>query len=385
MPRRRAEQTSSELPSRLRGRQAEIETAVLTRVFAVADTAALDTHYTAGLKAAVCAAVEYGLAAIELGEDRSPSPPPALLAQARLAARSGVNLDTVLRRYFAGHSLLADFIVEEAERNGSLSGAKLQRLLRGQAALFDRLVAAVSEEYSREVESRLGSPEERRAERIERLLAGEPLDTSELDYDLGGHHIGLLARGQRAPEAVRELAALLDRRLLIVRRGDATVWAWLGGRHRIEAKDVQEAITVSAVQAQITTAVGEPAQGLAGWRLTHRQAAAALPIALRRADCFARYADVALLATLVRDDLLATSLRELCLIPLERERDGGEAIRETLRAYFAADRNVSSAAAALGVSRNTVTSRLHAIEAIIGRPIHASAALLEVALSLDEL
>jgi hypothetical protein len=43
---------------------------------------------------------------------------PILLVQARLAARSDVSLDIVLRRYFAGYSLLGDFLVGEADRLG---------------------------------------------------------------------------------------------------------------------------------------------------------------------------------------------------------------------------------------------------------------------------
>ena len=115
--------------------------------------------------------------------------------------------------------------------------------------------------------------------------------------------------------------------------------------------------------------VGEPGEGLSGWRFSHRQAKAALPVAERRGQAVVRYADVALLASILRDDLLATSLRQLYLEPLERARDGGKVARETLRAYFAAERNISSTAAALGVDRRTVTNRIRAIEDLFGRPL----------------
>lgn len=48
------------------------------------------------------------------------------------------------------------------------------------------------------------------------------------------------------------------------------------------------------------------------------------------------------------------SLGQLYLEPLARERDGGQMARETLRAYFGAERNGASAAPVLGVSRQTV-------------------------------
>ena len=58
--------------------------------------------------------------------------------------------------------------------------------------------------------------------------------------------------------------------------------------------------------------------------------------------------------------------------------------RETLRAYFAAERNVSSTAAALGVDRRTVTNRIRAIEDLFGRPLKDFATELETALRLDD-
>jgi hypothetical protein len=382
------EQARAALSARLRERRGEIEQAILTRTFALTDSGepidlnTLDPTYLQGLRTAVAAAVDYGLEVIEHGEERAPYPPPALLAQARLAARFGIGLDTVLRRYSAGYLLLADFLLEEAEQSG-LRPPFLQRLLRAQAAL-DRLLAAVSEEYAREARERPGTTEQRRAERIERLLAGELVDSSGLEYDLEGHHLALLVAGPGVAGALSELATAMDCRLLSACRGDDTLWAWLGSR-RVPDPDELRRHASAIWPAGATLASGEPGQGLPGWRLSHRQAKAALQVALRSPEPFARYADVALLAAVLGDDLLASSLRKLYLEPLEAERDGGEVARETLRAYFAAQRNVSSAAAALGVNRNTVSSRLRTTEEAIGRPLSSCGPELEAALRLAEL
>jgi PucR C-terminal helix-turn-helix domain/GGDEF-like domain len=374
------------LCARLQARRSEIEQAVLTRVYGVSspdEVADLDPEYADGLRAAVRAALVYGLTAVERGEERAPPIPPALLAQARMAARNAVSLATVLRRYFAGYALLGDFLIEEANASG-LEGGALKRLLRSQATLFDRLLATVSEEYNREVEGHLSSSEERRAERVSRLLAGEFLDTSAFGYDFDLFHLGAVAVGPEVEKALRDLARPLDCRLLLVRRAEGTVWAWLGSRRGVGPAELEPRAS-SLQRANVILAIGEPAQGLAGWRLTHRQARAALPIALRSPGAFSRYAEVALTASMLQDELLATSLRELYLVPLERQRDGGRMARETLRAYFAAERNISSAAAALGVNRNTVASRLRAVEASIGFPLASCAAGLEAALRLAEL
>jgi DNA-binding PucR family transcriptional regulator len=98
-----------------------------------------------------------------------------------------------------------------------------------------------------------------------------------------------------------------------------------------------------------------------------------------------RYPDVALLASLLQDEALATSLRRRYLAPLANTRDGGETLRLTLRASFLAGCNASSAAAALGVKRHTVTNRIRAIENRLGLSLGAYAAEVELVLRLESL
>ncbi|MGE5281955.1 MAG: PucR family transcriptional regulator [Chloroflexota bacterium] len=372
------------LTARLGERRGEIEQAVLTRTYAIADPTAADFAYRNGLRAAVGAALEYGIAALGRSEERPLPVPTALLSQARLAARNGIGLDTVLRRYVAGYTLLGDFLIEEAERaEVSADALALKRVLRAHAATLDRLLAAVGEEHGREL-ARPSSREERRAERIGRLLAGEPLDTTELAYDFEGRHLGLLYRGPGAREVSKALARTLDARLLAAQHEGEILWSWLGSRHRLDPEDV-----VARARAELPSglllAIGEPGEGLAGWRLTHRQAEAAMAVAQRGPEAVVRYAEVALLACALQDELLATSLRELYLEPLAGERDGGEVLRETLRAYLASGLGPSSAAAALGVSHRTVANRLRKIEERIGHPVATRVAGLEIALRLERL
>jgi hypothetical protein len=372
------------LASRLRERLPELRAAVATRVYAIADPYEVsDPAYLEGLNAALAAAVDYRLAVLEVGERRAPAVPEVLLAQARLDARDGVALETVLRRYFAGNSLVGDFLAEEAER-AEVPGSELRRLLAEQATLGDRLIEAVSAEHARESASRPSSAAERRRELVKSLLAGELVDHSELGYDLEGHHLALMARGQGAEELMRALAGRVDRRLLIVQREEEPRWAcWLGGRQPLDPAQAAAVLRDLAPKGAFV-ALGEPGEGLGGWRFSHRQAKAALPIAERRGEPVLRYGDVAVLAAIARDDLLETSLRRLYLEPLERGREGGKVARETLRAYFEAERNISSTAAALGVDRRTVRNRIGAIEELLGRPLRGSLADLEIALRLDE-
>jgi hypothetical protein len=381
----RAEKSETTLILRLHKRRAEIEEATLTRISAIDDPSqAPDPEYAAGLRGAVSAAIDYGLAAIAQGNERPLEIPVPLLAQARIAARSGIGLETVLRRYVAGFTLLGEFLIEAAEEGGVAEGPTLKRWLRTQAAYFDRLLAMISEEYAREPEPAPGTPQHRRLELVQRLLDGERLDAHDLAYDFEAVHLGLIASGPKVAAAIRDLASILDSRLLLVPHLDGAIWAWLGYRWRLD-REAMERFVTSEWPSDAVLAVGEPSRGLSGWRRTHLQAREAYPIASARPGRAIRYGEVALTASMRKDDLLTSSLHQIYLAPLEAERDGGVTARETLQAYFAADRNATSAAAALGVSRRTVTNRLRVVEDRLGRSLSEVGSELEAALRLHEL
>ncbi len=378
-------QARAELATRLRACWGDVEQAALERLYGISPPDGLPgPEYADGLRVAASAALEFLLAGVTCNETRPLQPPPAVQAQARLAARNGVSLDVVLRRCLAGYTVFGDFVMREAEEGELLQGVGLRQLLRAQSALFDRLILSVAEEHTREAECQLKSVEEHRVAIVRGLLAGEQLDAAGLDYDIDAHHVGVIAKGKAAPELLRGLARTLDRNVLLVHSDEGLVWAWLGGRHAIDRDDLDR-LASSTVPAQVCMAMGEPAEGLRGWRLTHQQAKAAFPVALRDSKKLVRYADVVLLSSILQDHVLAASLHSLYLEPLSRDRDGGSAARQTLRAYFAADRNISSAAAALGVSRRTVSNRINAIEERLGRSLTVAAAEIEAALRLDSL
>jgi hypothetical protein len=356
------------LRSRLEARRAELEGALLAKAVAVADPhVAADPAYAEGLRSAVSAALDYGLERVESGALEDSQIPLELLAQARIAARNGIDLDVVLRRYLAGYSALTSFVIDEAAREDLMSKADLQRMVATQFSHFDRLLAAIADEHKRESHARGSSFSERRAALVRALLAGDPAETAELDYDLAVWHVGFVAAGPGAAEHLRELAKRLDRRFLVVSNPEGSVWAWHGSRQRPDPAALTDGLK-SVGSERLVVSVGEPASGEAGWRLTHRQAATAFPIALRLGKTLVRYADVGLVASIVRDDTLIQSLHALYVRPWSDERDA-ETLRETLLAYFAAEQNVSSAAVSLGVKRHTVTRRLRRIEERLARSL----------------
>jgi hypothetical protein len=213
--RRSPDRVRADLAERLEARRPEIQEAILSRAHAVSDQRGQDAEYVEGLRAAIAAAVSYGLAAVERGEERCGPVPAAMLIQARHAARNHVELETVLRRYVAGYTALGDFLMHEARKESfAVDGATIYHAQRELAALFDRIVTSISAEYRSEAEQAMLPHEERVTRRVKRLLAGELVDTTAFDYDFGGWHLGAIATGAEAERALRNLAAALDCRLL---------------------------------------------------------------------------------------------------------------------------------------------------------------------------
>jgi hypothetical protein len=372
-----------ELVARLRARSAEIEDAIFARVRALSEPAGKeDPEYVAGLRAAVSRVLDYGLTNIERGDDWSEPIPSTAAVQARRAARSGVRLDTVLRRYAAGDRLLGDFIMDEADRFPSQA---LRKVLRAQGRQVDRLMAAVATEYMGELGRMRRSPAQRLAERVQRLVAGDsPADVGDLEYAFDGWHLGVIVKGEKGEDGVRSLAAELDCQVLVVPRGNNIVWAWLGARQPFAISGI-DGLPVAGISADMSVAAGEPRKGIDGWRLTHHEARAALEVMLRKPQQLTRARDVILLAAVLRDDELARSLVHTYLAPLDGHGDSGAVLRETLRAYFSAGLNAATAAAALEVDRHTVQRRLRKVEEALGRLLPDCHAELVVALGLQEL
>lgn len=377
----------SALVTRLRARRSDFADAIFAHVRGVSPLAGDagadedDVEYEAGLRAGVAAAIDYSFRSSTRGAGSSGSIPAAVAEQARRAARNGVSLDSVLLRCATGRALLADLVMREARE---LPNEALRNVLATQASSLDRLMAAIATEYRGELERVQRSPEQRRAELVRELLKDALVDTSEFDYQFDAWHLGLIATGVAASKTVGGLAARLGCELLSVSRGDVTAWAWLGSRRRLAIAEV-EAMASMKLAGDTSLAMGEPCEGVDGWRLTHRQAQEAMLVSMHKSQCLTRYSDVLLLAAGLRNDTLAKSLQAIYLSPLNTDPTGGVALRQTLSAYFAADHNVKAAAAALGVDRGTVRKRLQTIERRLGRSPHTCQAELQVALGLEGL
>ena len=155
-----------DLAERLRVRRSEIAEAVFARFRDIGfdPAAGENAEYVAGCHAAIAESVDYGLGAIERGEEWFGSIPPATVAQARRAARNGVSLEQVLLRNNAGHTVLEDFVMQEVDLTSQ--SIVLRGVFGTLGALLDHFTALLAHEYQRELERTARSPELRRTELV---------------------------------------------------------------------------------------------------------------------------------------------------------------------------------------------------------------------------
>jgi len=373
----------TELAARLRAHAPEIEKAIFTRIRSSSESVPdEDPAYVAGLQGAVAEALNYGFESIEKGGESSVPIPPETAQQARRAAREGVRLDTVLLRYSAGNKSLEEFIVAESD---GIPSQVLCQILSDQGFHLARLMESVSAEYRDELEQTRRSSAQRRGDRVLHLLKSNSVAMpADLDYDFDVWHVGMILVGPNAEKSARAFAESLGCRFLPVVRDHEITWTWLGNSQQPAVATLGRFL-VANTPTDISVAIGEPRKGLDGWRQTHYEAQAALQAMLYRPKPVTRCRDVILDSAVLRDQWLTKSLIETYLAPLDGQGNSGEALRKTLRAYFAADQNVASAALALGKSRNTVERHLHRVEEKLDQTLNTCNAQLQVALRVEEL
>ncbi len=378
----------ADLAARLREMRPALDEAIHAHVRdAVPDHGTEYVEYDQGRYAAVVEAIDYALTGIAQGESFSDPAPSALITQARLAARYSVPLDTVLSRYHAGQAKLENVITKQIEQSSPVDQSAAMRLLAALHGQLNRLSTKIAAEHARETQKTTRSPEQQFSERLHDLLSGSSFDTAGLNYAFdSAWHVCVIAIGPQSDRVIARLATILGRQLLSLPRGTELTWAWLGGTRQLTIAEVQSAAK-RIPSATVRLALGEPRQGFDGWRVTHRQAQAALRVAFSDPNPtpLTRFADIALIEPLLRDRALGLSYVDIYLSPLNAAKDHGQTARETLRAYLAAGQQIEAAAFKLEVHRHTVRTRIEAIEERLGYHISDRHAELAVALDVEAL
>lgn len=330
--------------------------------------------------------MQVSIAALAGDRDIPADPPPDARQFARLAARIGVPVAAALRAYRIGHALVWERWLELVERDigeNDLRPGILRESSRFMFAYVDHVSAAVSEIHAAELEAVRRGREQRALELVRGVLDARevvaPDALEALGYPLDAWHVAIVIDGPDARAALQAVArgAQASASLLVPLAGELA-WGWVARRRPLPPLGPLEP------PGGTTLAMGEPARGAEGFRLTHAQAGEAHRVRTLAGGALVRYRDVAMAALALRDRDAARRFARYELGALAGDGTRPAVLRETLRQWFASGQNAASAAARLGVHENTVANRLRTVERQIGRAPAGRRAELELALRLHD-
>lgn len=328
--------------------------------------------------------------------------PPEAHAFARTIARRGHDLRLLLRIYHLGQEAVLEYMTEVLEARQLPPNTERATRLR----LFDRStrwistsIEALTDTFMEERERGLRAALNQRTEIVRALLAGEEPDpdraTARLGYRLAQRHLACVLWTEKNATggsetldllermAARAAAALGNGAVLTVPSGAAALWAWIGvdgdPDHLPAAFDTAPA----GIETSVRIAVSTPADHIAGFRQSHREAVAARHVAERAAHPvprLLRYPDVEVAYLAGTDESAMRALIARELGPLTAPDPSSARLRQTLHAYLRTHRSPDATAKSLGVHKNTVRYRIQRIEQLLGHPIATRTLQLEIAL-----
>lgn len=366
--------------------------------------AADDPDFVASLRASTAANIRL-LVEMVCGEvpPHEATPPPAAVEYAREFVRRGMSIDSLLRAYFVGHATFFNLWREELDTRIE-DPAELARPVEEFATwtftFVQALTAGIVERYSDERERWIRSSAAVRAELVEAILAGEPLEldatSTRICYRLDRCHLAFVVWSTEIGEAVdpavleRTAVELADacgtRSPLLLPQGTSAVAGWVGSGGTDDHRDDLEAVLER--EGSIRAAFGSEARGVEGFRKSHLQALEARRVAMlagRAAAAITWYGDVALCALASTQTERAQEFCDEQLGPLMAGGERTERLAETLLCYLEENASPRRAAKRLGVHENTVVNRIRTTQELVGRPLEQRIGETIVALRLAPL
>jgi len=335
-----------------------------------------------------------------IGIDRV-EPPTAAVEYARRLAQRGVPVNALVRAYWLGQDTLLRRSLGEVRRQGSdpeVASLAGQRIVEITFGYIDWMSQRVVISYENERDQWLQNRNAVRAARTRELLAGDSVDMAAaeaaLGYRLAQRHVGIVvwtrirASGEDELSPLERFVIRLAERVscpvrpLFVPCDDSSAWAWLpiGRCAGIEP----EVIRLSAGSGgRVMVAVGEPAQGIDGFRITHTQAVQTQAVALLGGACAPQvtmFGQVGVAALLSADVEAARAWVSQVLGPLATDDDHCARLRETLRVFLATGGSYTASAAELAMHKNSVKYRVEKAGQERGRPIRGDRLEVELAL-----
>ena len=328
-------------------------------------------------------------------------PPKEAVAFAYELVHRGVDLGALLRAWRLGHELVEETwerAAAELDIDTELRWRALTRAFRFFFRYVDAVCVDLTEAYVGERSRWVRGTAATRAEMVHALLDGELVPAAKasaaLGYDVAARHIGFIVWTEPdAPDpgsagALEGVAASVARTLcggacMLVPVGNWTVWGWVTLAGAGDGSGSERLALPSGVRA----ALGDPAEGLAGFVRTHQDAMQARRVATllgRRSGGTVHHRNVALLALLSADPLVATRFVETELGALAADDDDMARLRATLHVYFEENASPARASRRLSIHKNTVVYRVAKAEEILGYELADRRPELEAALRLAD-
>ncbi len=388
---------------RLDARRTEFIAGMVDRFAVVIPPLQHDDEMQAMLAASTEANVAVALHLLEQGIDpHVVEPAPAAAQYARRLAQQGIPLSALLRAYRLGHADFVEAMLHEISTdpagNPRTVAAASAVVVRESAAFVDSVSELVVLAYETEREAWARNDSTLRASRIRVLLEGEDVEVHAaeraLGYPLAQVHVAVAVwfdeggplRGDELIRLERSCAAaatLVGGQYLFSARdeGSATVWFSRPGDGPDVGKLADALADADGPAPRI--ALGRPGAGLAGFRVTHRQAEQAKRVAVVAGAAggpVTDFADVGAVALLCHDLPAARAFVADTLGPLAADDENAERLRETLRVFLATNGSYTAAAELLNLHKNSVQYRITKAEQLCGRPLRAERFDVEFAL-----
>ncbi|PXY19354.1 PucR family transcriptional regulator [Prauserella muralis] len=328
--------------------------------------------------------------------------PAAALEYARRLAQRGTAVVDLIRAYYLGQMAVLDQALGEGARQISdpaLLGSAMRQALTTAFTFIDRVTQQVVTAYEEERTRWMLNRSAVRAARVRTLLEEDvaDLDAAEavLGYRLRGHHVGMIAwysEDAHPQDALAGLESLANRlgarhggetRPLFVPHDELCAWVWLPVEKPALPEDLDTAL--AETDSDVRLALGEPGQGLDGFRRTHRQAQRVHALALAagaHCDRALTFREVGAMALMTSDLAAARNWVADTLGPLAADDEQHERLRDTLRVFLATGGSYTAAASRLTMHKNSVQYRIRKAEELLGRPVSENRLDTELALRL---
>ncbi|ETW24741.1 PucR family transcriptional regulator [Mycobacterium gastri] len=343
---------------------------------------------------------------IELaGDPREFELPVSTLAIARAGVQRQIALANFMRFYRFAQDVVWQWMcarITASAPDATQQAAALQLATSWIFGYIDAALIRVEEAYEAEREAWLRGAAAARTEAIDDIVAERERDpqraSKRLRYDVNRHHVAVVAWVDTVPtdsdaqrllaEAVADAARTMTAETTLIHPlGSLVIAGWLSRREAFPATAVDSDTPVfsAALPAGVRIAVGQPGQGLQGFRRSHIEASHARRVASLagpRLGSLTRYRDVAVAALASADPEHAASFVGRVLGRLADDDEATYRVAMTLSVYLQENRSRARSAKRLTVHPNTVSYRVDQAESILGRSIDTDTLDLVVALAL---